>query len=72
MGNQSEVSTVSPGDFDPKGQYNEVLKAVENAGDGKARIYRIEKGKARVEYYIVGLDEKSGRVVGLKAKSVES
>ncbi len=59
-------------EFDLRGQYKEVLKAVERAGDGKTRIYKVEMGKARAELYVVGFDEKGGRVVGLKAKSVES
>ena len=69
---KSEVTTIGTKEFDPRGQYKEVLQAVEKAGDGKARIYRIATGKARVEYYVVGFDEKGQRIVGLKAKSVES
>lgn len=59
-------------EFDPQGQYKEVLQAVEKAGDGSARIFRFETGKARAEYYVIGFDEKGGRIVGLRAKSVES
>lgn len=72
ISSKSEVSTLSSKDFDPQGQYKDVLEAVEKAGDGKTRIYRVETGKARAEYYVVGFDEKGERVVGLKAKSVES
>ena len=63
---------MSAKEFDLKGQYKEVLQAVEKAGDGKARIFRVETGKARVEYYVVGFDKEAGKVVGLKARSVES
>ena len=66
------MSTISTKEFDPKGDYKEVLQAVEKAGDGKARIYRLEMGKSRAEYYVVGFDEQGGKVVGLKAKAVES
>ena len=66
------MSTVSTQEFDPKGDYKEVLQAVEKAGDGKARIYRLETGKSRAEYYVVGFDEKGKKIVGLKAKAVES
>ena len=72
IGVQSEVSTLGSKEFDPQGQYKEVLQVVEKAGDGKARVFKIETGRARAEYYVVGFDEKNGRVVGLKAKSVES
>ena len=66
------MSTIRTKEFDPKGDYKEVLQAVEKAGDGKARIYRLETGKSRAEYYVVGFDEKGGKIVGLKAKAVES
>lgn len=66
------VSTMTTKEFDPQGQYKEVLQAVEKAGDGSARIFRVETGKARAEYYVIGFDEKGGRIVGLRAKSVES
>jgi len=72
IGSKSEVSTMSTKEFDPQGQYKEVLRAVEKAADGKTRIYRVETGKARAELYVVGFDEKGRRVVGVKAKSVES
>lgn len=72
VGVKSEVSTLSTREFDRKGQYKEVLKAVEKVGDGKTRIYRVEQGKARAEYFVVGFDKEGGRVVGLKAKAVES
>ena len=63
---------MSTKEFDPRGQYKNVRQAVEQAGDGKSRIYRVSHGKTRVEYYVVGLDKEKRRVVGLKAKAVES
>lgn len=36
------------------------------------KVYRVETGGARVEYYVLGLDVKGGRVVGLRARAVES
>ena len=59
-------------EFDPQGEYTEVMAAVEQSGDGKTRIYRLEHDRTRLEYYIVSFDRKGGRVVGLKAKAVES
>ncbi|KAL8669281.1 MAG: hypothetical protein Q9168_006122 [Polycauliona sp. 1 TL-2023] len=72
IGHDSEVTTMTPKEFDAQGQYKEVLQAVENAGDRKSRIFRVGHGKTRVEYYVVGLDREKGRVVGMKAKAVES
>lgn len=59
-------------EFDPQGEYETVMEAVEQSGDGKTRIYRVEHDRTRVEYYVVGFDREGGRVVGLKAKAVES
>ena len=52
--------------------YKDVIEAVEKAGDGKARVFRVEEGGSRVQYWVVGLDAKGGKVVGLRAKAVES
>ena len=72
IGHDSEVSTLGAEEFDPKGRYKEVLEAVERAGDGRARVFRVGHGETRAEYYVVGLDREGKRVVGLKAMAVES
>ena len=59
-------------EFDPQREYKKVMEAVERAGDGKTRIYRVEHDTTRLEYYVVSIDRDGGRVVGLKAKAVES
>lgn len=68
----SDVSIMSPTEFDPHGQYKAVLKAVERSGDGSSTIFRVDHGKTRAEYYVVGHDQERKRIVGLKAKAVES
>jgi arginine/ornithine N-succinyltransferase beta subunit len=45
---------------------------VKKAGSGDVKVFRVEIDKTRAEYYVVTVDEKEGRVVGLKALSVES
>ncbi|KAL8824239.1 MAG: hypothetical protein Q9191_005194 [Dirinaria sp. TL-2023a] len=72
IGHGSEVTTVEVEEFDPKGQYRNVLQAVEEAGDGKARVYRIGHGRTRAEYFVVGFDRTGQKIVGMKAKAVES
>lgn len=72
IGHSSNVSTLSAQDFDPKGQYKDVLQAVEEVGDGKARIFRVDYGRTRAEYYVISLDTEGKKVMGLKAKAVES
>lgn len=66
------MSSVGEKEFDPQGQYKKVVDAVKKAGDGKAKVFRVEHGSTRAEYYVISVDEKEGRVVGLKALSVES
>ncbi|KAL8666475.1 MAG: hypothetical protein Q9202_001498 [Teloschistes flavicans] len=72
IGHGSDLSTMNTTEFDPRGRYRDVLQAVEEAGDGKSRIFRTIHGKTRFEYYVVGLDKEHGRVVGVKAQAVES
>ncbi|KAL8710551.1 MAG: hypothetical protein Q9225_007273 [Loekoesia sp. 1 TL-2023] len=72
IGHDSDVSTMSTKEFDPRGQYKDVLQAVEQAGDGKSRIFHVAHGRTRAEYYVVGPDREKGRVVGMKAWAVES
>ena len=66
------MSSLSVQDFDPHGQYKEVLQAVEEAGDGKVRVFRVDHGSTRAEYYVISLEEKDKKIVGFKAKAVES
>lgn len=74
MGHTSSVETLSTKDFDPRGEYKDVVSVVEKETDGKVKVFRIETDRARVEYYVVGVQEASGRkkVVGVKARAVES
>ncbi|MCJ1389630.1 hypothetical protein MMC18_002487 [Xylographa bjoerkii] len=72
IGHKAEVSTLSTQEFDPKGEYKGVMEAVEKAGDGKVRVFRVEVGSTRVWYYVVGWEKEAGKVVGVRAKAVES
>ncbi len=71
IGHSSHVSKLSSEEFDPQGQYKAVLEVVAKSGDDEPIIFRVELG-TRVEYYIVVYDQKGNRVVGLRAKAVES
>jgi len=68
----ADVSSVSEKEFDSKGQYKSVLDAVKKAGSGEVGIFRVEHGSTRAEYYVVSVDVKERRLVGLKALAVES
>ncbi|KAF7588686.1 hypothetical protein BBP40_005319 [Aspergillus hancockii] len=82
----SSITTLSPSSFDPKNQYSSALRAVraaatEASGGGESaidesavevRIYQVEVGTSRVEYYVLALDAEHSLVVGLRAKAIES
>ena len=54
-----------------QGQYKDVVDATREATEGSdVRVYRIGRGGARVEYWVVGV--KGGRLLGVKVLSVES
>ncbi len=60
------------GDFDPRGEYKEVIEAVKKAGGkGEVKIYRLEVDKTRVEYYVV-TTAKRGGLIGVVTQAVES
>ena len=59
-------------DFDPRGQYKDVLDAVTRAGGETPTVFKVQHGSTRAEYYIVSLDAEHERIVGLKALAVES
>ena len=69
---KADVSTLSPEEFDPRGNYKEVMDAVQQAGEGEVRIFRVHHDKTRAEYYVVSVDAKGSKIIGLRAKAVES
>lgn len=59
--------------WDARGQYKDVVSAVKDAGgNGKVGVYRLEVSGTRVVYFVVTVVEAEGKVVGVKAESVES
>ncbi|CAG8127936.1 unnamed protein product [Penicillium salamii] len=67
------ISTLSPSSFDPRNQYTAALDAVREAADGsEVKIYRVELTSTKIEYWVLGLHKAESRVVGLRAKAVES
>ncbi|KAL4779225.1 hypothetical protein BJX76DRAFT_97449 [Aspergillus varians] len=75
------IETLSVSAFDPKNQYSSVVRLVRAAavqssnGDEAAvevKVYRVEVGTSRVEYYVTALDVAEGLIVGLRAKAIES
>lgn len=70
----SSITTLSSTSFDPRDEYASVVRAVQAAASSGAevKVYRVEIGRSRVEYFVLGLDGDKGRVVGLKASAVET
>jgi hypothetical protein len=70
LGGDNDVEEVKRTGFES--QYKKVIDAVKDAGNGEVKVFKVQIDGTRAEYYVVGVDEKEGRVVGLKALSVES
>jgi Sec7-like guanine-nucleotide exchange factor len=78
----SSIETLSEKSFDPRSQYSGVIKAVRaavaasdskvNESDVEVKIYRVEVGHSRVEYWVIVLDGAEEKIVGLRAKAIES
>ncbi|KAL2260420.1 hypothetical protein VTK26DRAFT_5575 [Humicola hyalothermophila] len=71
----AEVGIMDPVDWDPSGQYGELVNAVRKAGQGNdVRVYRVARGGVRVEYWLVTTEGrgKEAKLVGVKALAVES
>ncbi|EEP81431.1 predicted protein [Uncinocarpus reesii 1704] len=76
-----EISTLSLSDFDPRNQYQTVFHAIRTAVSGseaketrdvELQVYRIQHDQTRAEYWVMGLDTSERRLVGMKARAVES
>ncbi|ESZ94443.1 hypothetical protein SBOR_5161 [Sclerotinia borealis F-4128] len=66
-----EIQILDIGDWDPRGEYRDIVKAVREAcKGGDVRVYRVPGEGSRVEYWVVGVEGE--RLVGAKALGVES
>jgi hypothetical protein len=52
--------------------YKKVIDAVKKASSGALGYFSIELGGTRSEYFVVGVDKRGNRLVGLKAVVVQS
>jgi len=69
--NEAEVQIMDIGEWDPQGQYKELVDAVRDVSKGSdVRVYRIAREGSRAEYWLIGLE--GGKLVGVKALAVES
>ncbi|KAK4120850.1 hypothetical protein N657DRAFT_648648 [Parathielavia appendiculata] len=71
----AEVDIMDPVDWDRNGQYNEIVDAVREAGQGNdVRVYRVTRKGVKAEYWVVTTEGqgKGAKLVGAKALAVES
>jgi len=69
---ENEITIHDPTEWDRQGHYAEIIEATREACQGNdVRVYRVPRGGAKVEYWVVGVDEE-GKLVGVKALGVES
>lgn len=67
----ARAEELSVSEFDPRGEYEDVVKKVEGVVDGgEVKVFRVARGTTRAEYYLVGLG--GGRLLGVRAEAVES
>lgn len=68
---EAEIDILDVAEWDPQGQYKEIVDAVREASKGgDVRVYKVSSSGARVEYWVVTVYE--GKLLGVKALSVES
>lgn len=54
-----------------------MFKAVRAAASGKdedveVKVYRVDVGSSRVDYFMLGLDTEKERIVGFRTRAVET
>lgn len=67
-----EIKELEPNKWDVRGEYKDVIEAVTTASGTAVKVYRVEGDGSRVEYFIVGLNTSEGKILGVKALSIES
>ena len=72
VGHVGDVEELSWNDFDPRAKYDNVRDAVKTATGGEVKVFCVGTGKAKVEYWVVGVDGKDKKVTGVRARAVES
>ncbi|CAI6339609.1 unnamed protein product [Periconia digitata] len=72
LSHSGSVTQLKVDEWDPKKQYKAIVDAVRKAAGGSddIKVFKVELEGTRAEYYVVGVVE--GKVLGLKALSVES
>ncbi|KAL9114545.1 MAG: hypothetical protein Q9227_001626 [Pyrenula ochraceoflavens] len=68
----ADLEEMGAKEWDPRGQYQEVVKKVEGVTEGEVKVFRIAVGGTRVLYAVLGMAKGGGRVLGVRTVAVES
>lgn len=68
------VRQLTPAQWDPRGDYADVVRAVAVAAAATSQptVYRVERAGCRAEYFVVAVDCGAKTLVGVKVLAVES
>ena len=68
----AEIEEMETKEWDPRGQYRDVVQKVESVTEGGVKVFRAPIGGTRVLYCVLGLAKGGGRVLGVRTVAVES
>lgn len=67
------ITTMSVKDWNKTGEYTKVVDAIMQAAGGEeVKVYVVPRTEVKTEYWVVAVDKKENRLVGVKALGVES
>ena len=67
------ITTMKVEEWNKTGEYTKIADAVKEAAGGEEpKVYVVPRTKVKTEYWVVALDKKEKRLVGVKTLGVES
>lgn len=72
LAEDAEVEEMKTSEWDPRGQYKQVVDKVEEVTEGGVKVFRVGVERTRFLYLVLGVKEGGGRVLGVKTVGVES
>lgn len=69
----ANITTMKVEEWNKTGEYTKVVDAVKGAAGGEdLKVYVVPRTEVETEYWVVAVDKKERRLVGVKALGVES
>ncbi|KAI9817059.1 MAG: hypothetical protein M1832_004777 [Thelocarpon impressellum] len=74
VGFAGEVSTIERKEWDGRDAYGAVVESIKKTASTREepRVYRLQHDSTRAEYFVVAVDARHSRLVGLRMRAVES